>query len=188
VLVFSPGALKGAPYKLAATILSPDHHEWPNPPSSNATRPCPEPRWSRSGRCSPPRAICWGSVDRHPAAASIAVLAGIAVLIGAIAAARASRLYDNTILRVLGASRGQLLALQMAEYGLLAGLLALVALGLGSGLGWLVVVKLFSFEFLPDWPRVLAVLGGGLAVVLGFAFAGSLPLLRARPARALREL
>jgi putative ABC transport system permease protein len=68
------------------------------------------------------------------------------------------------------------------------GLLALVALGLGSGLGWLVVVKLFSFEFLPDWPRVLAVLGGGLAVVLGFAFAGSLPLLRARPARALREL
>jgi putative ABC transport system permease protein len=64
-----------------------------------------------------------------------------------------------------------LLALQMAEYGLLAGLLALVALGLGSGLGWLVVVKLFSFEFLPDWPRVLAVLGGGLAVVLGFALA-----------------
>jgi putative ABC transport system permease protein len=51
-----------------------------------------------------------------------------------------------------------------------------------------VVVKLFSFDFLPDWPHVLLVLGAGLAVVLGFAFAGSLPLLRARPARVLREL
>jgi putative ABC transport system permease protein len=71
---------------------------------------------------------------------------------------------------------------------LLAGLLALVALALGSALGWLVVVKLFSFDFLPDWPHVLLVLGAGLAVVLGFAFAGSLPLLRARPARVLREL
>jgi putative ABC transport system permease protein len=32
------------------------------------------------------------------------------------------------------------------------------------------------------------VLGGGLAMVLGFALAGSLPLLRAKPAQALRDL
>ena len=122
------------------------------------------------------------------AAASVAVLAGIAVLLGAIAAARSSRLYDNVILRVLGASRGQLLALQLAEFGVLALILAGVALALGAGLGWLVMVKLFAFEFLPDWSRVLAVLGGGLALVLVFALGGSLPLLRARPAQALREL
>ena len=39
-----------------------------------------------------------------------------------------------------------------------------------------------------SWPRVLDVLGLGIATVLGFALAGSLPLLRARPAQALREL
>jgi len=89
---------------------------------------------------------------------------------------------------VLGASRRQLLLLQMAEYGLLAAALALVALALGSGIGWVVVTRLFDFDWLPDWPRVLAVLGAGLALVLGFALIGSLPLLRARPARALREL
>jgi putative ABC transport system permease protein len=50
------------------------------------------------------------------------------------------------------------------------------------------MVKLFEFEFLPDWPRVLAVLGAGLTLTLGFALAGSLPLLRAKPAQALREL
>ena len=37
-------------------------------------------------------------------------------------------------------------------------------------------------------PLVLAVLGGGLMLVLGFALAGALPLLRARPAQALRAL
>ncbi len=116
------------------------------------------------------------------------MLAGVAVLLGAIAAARASRIYDNVILRVLGASRGQLLALQLAEYALLALVLAGVALALGMGTAWLVVVKLFEFEWLPDWPLVLATLGIGLALVIAFALAASLPLLRARPAQALREL
>ena len=50
------------------------------------------------------------------------------------------------------------------------------------------VVKLFEFEWLPDWPLVLATLGIGLALVIAFALAASLPLLRARPAQALREL
>ena len=118
----------------------------------------------------------------------MAVLAGIAVLLGAIAAARAARTYDTVILRVLGASRKQLLILQFAEFGLLVAVLAGVALALGTGLAWLVIVQLFEFDWLPDWPRILAVLGGGLVLVLGFALAASLPLLRARPAQALRTL
>ncbi|PLK24773.1 ABC transporter permease [Porphyrobacter sp. TH134] len=122
------------------------------------------------------------------AAAAVTVLAGLAVLMGAIAAARASRTYDTVMLRVLGASRRQILLLQLAEYGLLAGVLALVALGLGGGLAWVVITQLFEFDWLPDWGQVLGVLGLGIALVLGFALAGSLPLLRAKPARALREL
>ena len=78
--------------------------------------------------------------------------------------------------------------LQFAEFGLLVAVLAGVALALGTGLAWLVIVQLFEFDWLPDWPRILAVLGGGLVLVLGFALAASLPLLRARPAQALRTL
>lgn len=122
------------------------------------------------------------------AAASVAVLAGVAVLLGAIAAARAQRTYDTVVLRVLGASRRQVLTMALAEYGALALVLAVVALALGSATAYLVVVELFEFEWLPDWPTVLGVLGGGLALVLAFALAGSLPLLRARPAQALRAL
>jgi len=116
------------------------------------------------------------------------VLAGIAVLLGAIAAARAARIHDTVILRVLGASRGQLLGLQFAEFGLLAFILAGVSLALGIGLSWLVITQVFEFDWLPDWPRILAVLGAGLVLVLVFAFAASLPVLRAKPARTLRSL
>lgn len=122
------------------------------------------------------------------AAAAVTVLAGLAVLMGAIAAARAARTYDTVMLRVLGASRRQILLLQLAEYGLLAAVLALVALALGGGLAWVVITQLFEFDWLPDWGEVLGVLGLGVALVLGFALAGSLPLLRAKPAQALREL
>ena len=122
------------------------------------------------------------------AAAAVAVLAGLAVLMGAIAAARAARMYDTVVLRVLGASRRQVLMMQLAEYGLIALALALVALGMGAGLGWVIITQLFEFDWLPDWPRVLGVLGLGLVMVLAFALGGSLPLLRAKPAQALREL
>jgi putative ABC transport system permease protein len=188
VLVFSPNALADAPHNLAATIEAPDGK------ASGGLLP-------RLARAFPSSSVIeTGTVLRDArdlldqmtlailAAASVAVLAGLAVLFGAIAAARASRTYDNVILRVLGASRGQLLLLQVAEYGLIAAVLAVVALGAGSAMAWAVIVKLFEFDWLPDWPRILAVLGAGIVLILTFALAGSLPLLRAKPARALREL
>ncbi|WP_408586533.1 ABC transporter permease [Novosphingobium sp.] len=192
VLVFSPNAIADAPHNLAATVSLPASEK----------------------RAQVRRAILSGLVTALPsssvieigpvlgqvrdilsqmgtailAAASVAVLAGMAVLAGAIAAARERRQYDSVILRVLGASRGQLLTLLLAEYGLLCALLALVALALGTGAGWLVVTQLFDFAWLPDWPRVLGVLALGVALVMGLALAGSLSLLRTRPAQALREL
>ena len=122
------------------------------------------------------------------AAAGVTVLAGIAVLLGAIAAARAQRSYDTVVLRVLGASRAQVLALLAAEYAFLAIVLAMVALALGSVAGWLVIVKLFELDWLPDWVTVGLTLGSGLAAVLVFAILASLPLLREKPAQALRAL
>jgi putative ABC transport system permease protein len=188
VLVFSPNALADAPYSLAATIDLPRG-------STGAgllrqlVRAFPASSVVETGGLLRDARALLGQVSTAIlAAASITVLAGLAVLLGAVAAARAARSYDNVILRVLGASRAQLLLLQLAEYGALAAVLAVVSLGLGSAIAWAVIVKLFGFAWLPDWPRVIAVLGAGLAAVLGFALAGSIPLLRARPAEVLREL
>jgi putative ABC transport system permease protein len=188
VLVFSPGALGDTPHNLAATIEV--------PPGASTTQLLPSlvrafPSSSvveTGGVLQTARTLLDQMSAAILAAASVTVLAGLAVLLGAIAAARASRTYDTVILRVLGASRHQLLALQMTEYGLIVAILGAVALIAGSALAWLVVVKLFLFSWMPDWPRVLAVLGVGLVLILAFALGGSLPLLRAKPAAALRDL
>jgi putative ABC transport system permease protein len=188
VLVFSPNALRDAPHNFAATIDLP-----PGTAKTDLLRRLVRAFPSSSvietgGLLRDARALLTQMSLAILAAASVTVLAGIAVLLGAIAAARASRLYDNVILRVLGASRRQLLLAQLAEYGALAAVLAVVALILGMGIAWGVVTQLFEFDWLPDWPTVLSVLGAGLALIIGFALAGSLPLLRAKPAQALREL
>ena len=188
VFILSPPALEAAPHNLSATV------------DLSAGKPT-APLLQGLVRAFPSSSVIEvGGVMRQArtlleqvglatlAAAGVTVLAGIAVLLGAIAAARAQRAYDTVVLRVLGASRAQVLALLVAEYAFLAAVLALVALALGGVAGWLVIVKLFEFDWLPDWPTVALTLGGGLVAVLLFAILASLPLLREKPARALRAL
>jgi putative ABC transport system permease protein len=190
-LVFSRNAIADAPHNLSATIDLPDNAD----PAARGrllrglVKEMPSSSVIEVGGILVEARKLLEQVSLATlAAAAVTVLAGLAVLMGAIAAARAARTYDTVMLRVLGASRRQILLLQLAEYGLLACLLALVALGLGGGLAWVVITQLFEFDWLPDWGEVLGVLCLGTALVLGFALAGSLPLLAAKPARALREL
>ncbi|WP_114520491.1 FtsX-like permease family protein [Altererythrobacter sp. ZODW24] len=188
VLVFSPNALADAPHNIAATIDLPEGAPT-GPLLRQLVNNFPSSSVIEIGQVVKDARVILEQVGTAIlAAASVAVLAGLAVLLGAIAAARASRTYDTVVLRVLGASRRQVLLVQLAEYVLLSLVLAAVALALGTGLAWLVVVQLFEFDWLPNWTQVLGVLGAGLALVVGFALAGSLPLLRAKPASALRAL
>jgi len=191
-LVFSPNALADAPHTFAATITlaAPEKRaDVRRAILSGLVRALPESSVIEVGPVLGQARTLLGQMGTAVfAAASVAILAGLAVLAGAIAAARAARQYDSVILRVLGASRGQLLALLLAEYALLSAVLAAVALLLGCGTGWLVVVELFEFTWSPDWPRVLGVLAGGVGLVLVLAVTGSLSVLRTRPAEALRAL
>ncbi|ANY19767.1 macrolide transporter ATP-binding /permease protein [Tsuneonella dongtanensis] len=188
VLVFSPNTLQDAPHNLAATVELKDEAGKSALlqslvrafPSSSVIETGPVLRQARDLLAQVGLATL--------AAASVAVLAGLAVLLGAIAAARAQRMYDTVVLRVLGASRRQVLVLALAEYGALAAVLAGVALAIGLGAAWFVVTQMFEFEWLPAWPAVFGVLGAGLALVVAFAMVGALPLLRAKPAQALRAL
>ncbi len=190
-MVFSRNAIADAPHNLSATLDLPDGVDTDQRGEllRDLVREFPSSSVIEVGQVlGEARTILRQVGLATLAAAAVAVLAGLAVLMGAIAAARAARTYDTVVLRVLGASRKQILLMQLAEYGLIAGLLALVALGLGSGLAWVIITQLFEFDWLPNWGEVLAVLGLGLAMVLAFAIGGSLPLLRAKPAQALREL
>ncbi|MBC2667960.1 ABC transporter permease [Novosphingobium piscinae] len=188
VLVFSPNMLADAPHNLAATIDLPA-----GAPRGGLLRALvrafPAASVVETGAVlKDARALLDRMSVAILAAAGVAVLAGLAVLLGAIAASRRTRTYDTAVLRVLGASRGQVLAVLLGEYAVLGLLLAVVALPLGTGVAWGIVVQLFDFEWLPSWPAIAAVLAAGLALVLGFAVAATLPVLRERPSRVLREL
>jgi putative ABC transport system permease protein len=121
-------------------------------------------------------------------AASVAILAGIAVLVGALAASRRARIYDSVILKLLGATRGRILAAQALEFSALALIVSSVAFALGAASGWYVVVKVLELEWAPDWSVVALTLAAGALVTLVLGLVGSLPALAARPARALRTL
>jgi putative ABC transport system permease protein len=187
VMVFSPGALGDVPHNLAATI------DMPAARTSDVTRAL-LPRFPSTS------VIEVGSVLRQvqdvvrqmataiTAAASVAVAAGIAVLLGAIAAARAARSYDAVMLKVLGATRRQVLVTQVIEYAILVVAVAAVALVLGLAGGWFVVTKVFEFDWIPDWAVVVATVVASAAATMAIGIAATLPILRVRPAIALRRL
>jgi putative ABC transport system permease protein len=186
-LVFSPGSFDAAPHNMVATVTVPEVAERqlaksipPAFPSSSLIEV-----GEVVGQIS---TLLTQMAQAIAAAASIAILAGIAVLVGAIAAARQSRIYDSVIMKLLGSTRRQILGAQAMEYGILAIVLGLLSLALGLGAAWYVVVQIFDFTFAPDpWAVALTLIGGaGITFLLGIA--GSLPILAARPAEALRSL
>jgi putative ABC transport system permease protein len=187
VLVFSPSAFAEFPHNLSATVNMP-------PARTGAVMRALLPRFPSvsvievGGILKQVRDVVGQLSTAISAAASVAIFAGIAVLIGAITAARDVRTYDAVMLKVLGATRAQILGAQGIEYALLSIIVAAIALMLGLIVGWYVVVQLFTFEWLPDYGSVLLTLGVGAGITLLIGLLGSLPILSARPAQALRSL
>lgn len=187
ILVYSPNALADAPHSLAATISMDQARE-------GAMTAAVLKAFPASSIIAIRDVIAQvGTLLEQMAsaillAASVSVLAGIAVLAGAIAASRQARSYDSVVLKTLGATRGQILGVQALEYALLAVLLGLLSLGLGLGAAWFVIVRVFDFQWAPDWFRILGTLGAGMTITLAIGLIGSLPVLAVRPARALRQI
>ena len=187
VLVFSPGTFDAFPHNLSATVNMP-------PAQTGAVMRALLPRFPSvsvievGGVLKQIQDVVSQLSAAIAAAASVAILAGIAVLIGAIMAAREMRTYDAVMLKVLGATRAQILSVQTIEYVLLSLIVAVVALGLGLGAAYYVVVQLFQFAWLPDMGAVILTLVTGVVLTLVIGLLGNLPILSARPAQALRAL
>ncbi len=187
VIVFSPGALDGAPHNMVATLTVPKAAEAVL--AKQLPIAFPSASLIQVGEVvSKVTGLLTQMAQAIAAAASIAILAGIAVLVGAIAASRASRIYDSVILKLLGSTRGQILGAQAIEYAMLAVLLGLLALGLGLLAAWFVITRIFDFTFAPDWSVLALTLIGGAGITFVLGLAGSLPILAARPSEALRSL
>ncbi|HEY0435984.1 MAG TPA: FtsX-like permease family protein, partial [Phenylobacterium sp.] len=119
-------------------------------------------------------------------AAAVAALAGLLVLTGAIAARARARTREAAILKVLGASRAQILAAYVLEYGAVGLIAGAAGVALGYAAAWPVVVKVFEAKWSLDWQGVAALLAGAALVAgLGGVLA-AFQALSKRPAPALR--
>jgi len=119
-------------------------------------------------------------------AAAVAALAGLLVLAGAIAARARARTREAATLKVLGASRAQILAAYVLEYGAVGVIAGAAGVGLGYAAAWPVVVRVFEAKWSIDW-RGIALLLGGAALVAGIGgLLAAFQALSRRPAPALR--
>ena len=89
--------------------------------------------------------------------AVITLIAGTLVLAGAIAAGHRRHIYDSVVLKVLGATRGDIVLAYVLEYGLLGLVTAAIAAIVGSITGWAVVTFLLRIDWTPEPAAVAAV-------------------------------
>ncbi len=103
--------------------------------------------------------------------AGITVLAGVLVLGGAVAAGHRRRVYDAVVLKVLGATRADVLRVFLAEFGLLGLAATAIAAVIGSVAAWAVITQVMHVDwvFLPGALAVTISASLGLTLIVGFA-------------------
>ena len=116
----------------------------------------------------------------------VALLTGIVVLAGAMAAGRGERIYDAVVLKVLGATRRDLLATYLLEYALLGLIAAAIAAGIGTLAAYLVLTRIMDMGwlFLPATLGVTA--AGAVTITVTLGLVGTWRVLGGKPARVLR--
>lgn len=171
VIIFAPGTMEVAPHTILATV--------------NTDGPVAEEAVQRAVTDALPNVNAIRVKDALEAVnmilqavgqavritASVAILAGTLVLGGAVVAGHHRRVYDAVVLKVLGATRRDVLSAFLLEYGLLGAMVALIASVVGTIVAWAVLtfVMRSDFVFVPGvviWTSLLCTV---ITVALGLA-------------------
>jgi putative ABC transport system permease protein len=190
VLVYSPNALKGAPYtELISAALPNAAPETEVKIMRDVARQFPDVASIRVREAMESVETLVGKLALAiRAATGVALATSVLVLAGALAANRRARLADATILKILGATRGRLTLMFLIEYALLGVATAAFGIAAGTLAAYLVVWRVMRFDFVFDWRTALAAAGGGLAITVGLGMIGAWRTLSQKPAAYLREL
>lgn len=122
------------------------------------------------------------------AAASVALVASVLVLAGALASGHRRRIYDAVLLKTFGATRRRVLTAFVAEYlllGLAAAVFGIVA-GTVAAVG--VLQGIMKIEPVVDPVVAIAAALVALALTIGFGLAGTWRILGQKAAPVLRDL
>ncbi|MGV8955049.1 MAG: ABC transporter permease [Cypionkella sp.] len=120
-------------------------------------------------------------------AALATLVTGFVVLIGAAASGERARVYEASVLKVLGASRGRILASFALRAALMGAAAGTVAIAAGAAAGWAVMRFVMETPYHFEVGSALAIVLGGVVATLLASLAFVLRPLAARPAQVLRS-
>jgi putative ABC transport system permease protein len=187
-IIFAPGALEAAPYTLMATVA-------PVPGGSTRTlerrltEELPMVSAIRVADVVAEVKTLLESIDGAVRiATAFAILMGMIVLAGSVVATRRQRARDIVLLRLVGATRGEVGRSQLIEFTALSAAVAVAAFGAGVLAAKLAVTYVFEFPFSPDWASLALIPLGAILLAVLAAFVAAIPALNARPAEGLRSL
>lgn len=119
--------------------------------------------------------------------AAVGLIAGVLVLASAVAAGQQARRRDAVVLKVLGATRQNVLATYLWEFGALGLGTVFIAAGIGAGAAYLVVTEVMGMTWKIPWMAILLTAPIALAITLIAGFAGVWQALGQKPAALLRN-
>jgi putative ABC transport system permease protein len=191
VLIFSPNSFRGAPHSEIATLTFPGGGD----PAREALLLREAARLFpavTSVRVKDALDALSGIVGRLAvavrAASSVALLASVLVLAGALGAGQQARIHDAVVLKTLGATRARLFAAFLYEYGLLGFCAAIFGLAAGGAAAYAIVTRVMGLDFVWLWPQALWAAAAALSLTIVLGLAGSWRILGRKPAPYLRNL
>lgn len=120
------------------------------------------------------------------AASFVTLLTGLLVLAGALAAGHRHRLFDAVVLKVMGATKGQVMTTYLIEFAALGAGAGFVAAIVGMTAAWAVSRFLMESPFEPSMPTLVAVVVGGAVAAMALGIAATWTALSTPAARTLR--
>ena len=186
VLIFSPGLLEAAPQTHIATVKT-------DPEAEATLEKAVTERFANISAIRVRDAVQSFSqliesvAVAVRAVAAVALLAGVLVLAGAIAAGQRQRIYDAVVLKVLGATRSATAAGYLLEFALLGLATALLAGIFGTFAAAYVIEQVMELSFTPLPGAALATLAVAVMVTAFLGFLGTWRALAQKPASLLRN-
>ena len=123
---------------------------------------------------------------RFMALFSLAV--AIPVLFSAVSATRRERIREGVLLKTLGATRGQIARILLAEYSLLGLMGGLTGMLLSLAGGWAVVRYIFKTPFAPAFVPVMGIAAAIVGLTLLIGLLAGRDVFRETPVTALRDV
>lgn len=183
---FSPGVLDGYPSTLLGAVTAAPGRE--DAVERELATAFPDVRFIAIGATLEAITAALGQLALAASlVGGLAVSNGLLVLIGSLATGRKQRQADAVITKMLGAKAGEVIAVQVVTYVLLAAFAAILATPLGIGLAWILTLVLLEVDFAIN-PATLSAVDLGAIAITGFLGASTIfRVLRVRAAHLLRE-